>query len=146
MKKIADLLQNIKEQPEFKKLSVYELTKQVVDSLPERLKKGVKYSYLKNSSIVFVLLHPLYKKEFIFSKDKISSIIKEIPFEIEITGMSFVIINESVCSQKDKNFSENDLLFKERSLALFVNNLKNQKLFKILENIRETISLNKTNT
>ena len=32
MKKIADLLQNIKEQPEFKKLSIYEFTKKVVDS------------------------------------------------------------------------------------------------------------------
>lgn len=39
MKKISDLLIDIKNQPEFKKLSIYEFTRKIVDSLPERLKK-----------------------------------------------------------------------------------------------------------
>ena len=145
MKKISDLLIDIKNQPVFKKLSIYEFTRKIVDSLPERLKKGVKYSFLKNSSIVFVLLHPLYKKEFIFAKDTIQAIVKEIPFDIDITGMSFVIINEGSSSHENNCLSQKELFYKERSLALFSNNLKNDKLFKLFENIRESIIFNKIN-
>ena len=135
MKKINEILSHLKNNPEFRKINTSILIKKFIDVLPVKLKKGIKFGYVKNQTLFFVLTHPVYKMEFEYNKALIKSLLKE--FKIDnIDDVSFFVTN--VIEKKEKEEIET-ILFKERSYGIFENKAKDENIFKRFEKIREII-------
>ena len=120
MKKINEILSHLKNNPEFSKINTSFLIKKFIEVLPLKLKKGVKFAYVKNQTLFFVLTHPVYKMEFEYNK----------------ADIGFFITN--VIEKKEEEKAPIPL-YKERSYGIFENKAKDEYLFKRFEKIREII-------
>ena len=135
MKKINEILSHLKNNPEFSKINTSFLIKKFIEVLPLKLKKGVKFAYVKNQTLFFVLTHPVYKMEFEYNKADIKSLLKN--FKIaNVEDIGFFITN--VIEKKEKEI-EPTPLYKERSYGIFDNKAKDEYIFKKFEKIREII-------
>ena len=135
MKKINEILSHLKNNPEFSKINTSFLIKKFIEVLPLKLKKGVKFAYVKNQTLFFVLTHPVYKMEFEYNKADIKSLLKN--FKIaNVEDIGFFITN--VIEKKEEQKAP-ILLYKERSYGIFENKVKDEYLFKRFEKIREII-------
>ncbi len=135
MKKINEILSHLKNNPEFSKINTSFLIKKFIEVLPLKLKKGVKFAYIKNQTLYFVLTHPVYKMEFEYNKADIKSLLKK--FKIaNVEDIGFFITNVIEKKEEEK---EPFLLYTERSYGIFENRAKNEYIFKKFEKIREII-------
>ena len=135
MKKINEILSHLKNNPEFSKINTSFLIMKFIDVLPLKLKKGVKFGYVKNQTLYFVLTHPVYKMEFEYNKADIKSLLKK--FKIaNVEDIGFFVTN--VIEKKEMKRSE-EPLYKERSYGIFENKVKDENLFRKFERIREII-------
>ena len=135
MKKINEILSHLKNNPEFRKINTSLLIMKFIDILPLKLKKGVKFGYIKNQTLYFVLTHPVYKMEFEYNKADIKSLLKN--FKIaNVEDIGFFITN--VIEKKEEQKAP-ILLYEERSYGIFENKAKDEYLFKRFEKIREII-------
>ena len=135
MKKINEILSHLKNNPEFSKINTSFLIKKFIEVLPLKLKKGVKFAYVKNQTLFFVLTHPVYKMEFEYNKADIKSLLKN--FKIaNVEDIGFFITN--VIEKKEEEKAPIPL-HKERSYGIFENKAKDEYLFKRFEKIREII-------
>ena len=135
MKKINEILSHLKNNPEFSKINTSFLIKKFIEVLPLKLKKGVKFAYVKNQTLYFVLTHPVYKMEFEYNKADIKSLLKN--FKIaNVEDIGFFITN---VIEKKEEPKEPTPLYKERSYGIFENRAKDEYIFKKFEKIREII-------
>jgi hypothetical protein len=135
MKKINEILSHLKNNPEFSKINTSFLIKKFIEVLPLKLKKGVKFAYVKNQTLYFVLTHPVYKMEFEYNKADIKSLLKT--FKIaNVEDIGFFITN--VIEKKEEQ-KEPMPLYVERSYGIFENRAKDEYIFKKFEKIREII-------
>ena len=135
MKKINEILSHLKNNPEFSKINTSFLIKKFIEVLPLKLKKGVKFAYVKNQTLYFVLTHPVYKMEFEYNKADIKSLLKN--FKIaNVEDIGFFITN--VIERKEV-LKEPAPLYIERSYGIFENKAKNEQIFRKFEKIREII-------
>lgn len=135
MKKINEILSHLKNNPEFSKINTSFLIKKFIEVLPLKLKKGVKFAYVKNQTLFFVLTHPVYKMEFEYNKADIKSLLKN--FKIaNVEDIGFFITN--VIEKKEKENAPISL-YKERSFGIFDNKAKDEYLFRKFEKIRAII-------
>lgn len=135
MKKINEILSHLKNNPEFSKINTSFLIKKFIEVLPLKLKKGVKFAYVKNQTLYFVLTHPVYKMEFEYNKADIKSLLKN--FKIaNVEDIGFFITN---VIEKKEDPKEPIPLYIERSYGIFENRAKDEYIFKKFEKIREII-------
>jgi hypothetical protein len=135
MKKINEILSHLKNNPEFRKINTSLLIMKFIDILPLKLKKGVKFGYIKNQTLYFVLTHPVYKMEFEYNKADIKSLLKS--FKIaNVEDIGFFVTN---IIEKKENNKEVIVFYKERSYGIFENKAKDEYIFKKFEKIRELI-------
>ena len=135
MKKINEILSHLKNNPEFSKINTSFLIMKFIDVLPLKLKKGVKFGYVKNQTLYFVLTHPVYKMEFEYNKADIKSLLKK--FKIaNVEDIGFFVTN---IIEKKETKKTDEPLYKERSYGIFENKVKDERLFRKFERIREII-------
>ena len=135
MKKINEILSHLKNNPEFRKINTSFLIMKFINVLPLKFRKGIKFGYIKNQTLYFVLTHPVYKMEFEYNKADIKSLLKN--FKIaNVEDIGFFITN--VIEKKEKE-NEPIPLYKERSYGIFDNKAKDEYIFKKFEKIREII-------
>lgn len=135
MKKINEILSHLKNNPEFRKINTSILITKFIDVLPLKLKKGIKFGYVKNQTLFFVLTHPVYKMEFEYNKALIKSLLKN--FKIaNVEDIGFFVTN--VIEKKESEKKE-DPMYVERSYGIFENKAKDEMIFKKFEKIREII-------
>ena len=135
MKKINEILSHLKNNPEFRKINTSILITKFIDVLPLKLKKGIKFGYVKNQTLFFVLTHPVYKMEFEYNKALIKSLLKNFKIaNVEDIGFFVTNIIEKKVSEK-----EEIPMYKERSYGIFENKAKDEMIFKKFEKIREII-------
>ena len=137
MKKINEILSHLKNNPEFSKINTSFLIKKFIEVLPLKLKKGVKFAYVKNQTLYFVLTHPVYKMEFEYNKADIKSLLKNYKIA-NVEDIGFFITN--VIERKEEPQKATPL-YTERSYGIFENRAKNEYLFKKFEKIREIIKI-----
>ncbi len=127
MKKINEILTHLKNKT----------IKKFIESLPLKLKKGIKFAYIRGEFLYFVLSHPVYKMEFEYNKSLINSLLKKSKLK-KLKEAKFFVTNkiEKKSSSKSSVF---DNIFKERSYGIFENNIKDEKLHQRVENIRRII-------
>lgn len=136
MKKVNNILTHLKYNPDFKKLSTNIALEKLINALPAKLSKGVKFAYIKKQILFFVLTHPVYKMEFEYNKTLIKALLKTASIE-NIDDVKFFVTNR--IEKKVKQKIPDQPSFKERSYGIFENSCKNEKLNKLFEEIRNII-------
>jgi hypothetical protein len=135
MKKVNDILTHLKFNPEFKKLNTHTTLQKLINTLPLKLKKGVKFAYIKKDILFFVLTHPVYKMEFSHNKDLIWSLLKTLGIA-NISDINFFVTN--VMEKKESPLEEKPF-FQERSYGIFENFIQDKPLHHKIETIRKLI-------
>lgn len=135
MKKVNDILTHLKFNPEFKKLNTHTTLQKLINTLPLKLKKGVKFAYIKKDVLFFVLTHPVFKMEFTHNKDLIWSLLKTLGIA-NISDIQFFVTN--VMEKKEEPVEEKPY-FEERSYGIFENYIEDKTLHHKIELIRKLI-------
>lgn len=135
MKKINEILVHLKSNPNFKKINTSSQIEQIIQILDPRIKKGIKFAYIKDDILYFVLTHSVFKYELDCSKEHIKSSLKKVP------NLNIKDIISFVTNKKEIKKTENKTIptYQERSYGIFENTLKDEKLFEKFEEIRELI-------
>src|SRR5574344_1162622 len=104
MKNINEILNHITNNPSYDKLNIFLEIKRFVNILPLKLKSGIKFVYIKNQTMHFVLTHQLFKVEFEHNKDTLKALLKMADIK-DVSNFVFFVSN-SVDNLIKKN-SEN---------------------------------------
>lgn len=135
MKNASEILTHLKYYPEFKKINTNITIERLINALPLKMKKGVKFGYIKNQTLFFVLTHPVYKMEFEYNKSLIKSLLKTANIA-NVNDVKFFVTN---IIEKKEETQEIKSYYNERSHGIFENFCKDEKLKKRFEEIREII-------
>lgn len=135
MKKINEILSHLKNNPEFRKINTQETIQKFIELLPLKLRKGIKFAYVKRQILYFVLTHPVYKMEFEYNKSLINTLLKKSNIA-NIDDMRFFVTN--IIEKKQEETIKYEF-YKERSFGIFENNIKNENLHNKIEKIRNII-------
>ena len=135
MKKVNDILTHLKYNPKFKKINTNEKLDNLIQVLPLKLKKGVKFAYIKRQILFFVLSHPVYKMEFEYNKEIIKSLLKKASIA-NVEEIRFFVTNKLEKKEPEKVEAP---FFTERSYGIFENKVEDEKLYKKFEEIRGII-------
>ena len=130
-----EILCHLKNNPEFRKINTQETIQRFIDLLPLKLRKGIKFAYVKKQILYFVLTHPVYKMEFDYNKSLINSLLKKAAIA-NVEELKFFVSNKIEKKVKTEQKFE---YFKERSYGIFSNSIKDEKLHKKVEEIRNII-------
>ena len=136
MKKVNEILTHLKYNPEFKKINTNEKLDNLIQVLPLKLKKGVKFAYIKKQILFFVLTHPVYKMEFEYNKDFIKSLLKKASIA-NVEDIRFFVTNKLEKREIEK---VEEPSFSERSYGIFENKVEDIKLHNKFEEIRNIIN------
>ena len=136
MKNMLEIIKHLKNNPQFSKINSSVAIDKFVKLLPLKLSKGVKFGYVRNNILFFVLTHPVFKMEFEYNKALIKSLLKTYP-DIQAGDINFFVTN--VIEKKEKNNDKKIEYYTERSYGIFDNKVKNPKLKKEFEEIRNII-------
>jgi len=135
MKKLNEILSHLKNNPDFRRINTQKTIDKIIEILPPKMKKGVKFAYIRNQILFFVLTHPVYKMEFEYNKSLINDLLKKTNMT-NINEIRFFVTNKIDKKEKNNNFQED---YKERSHGLFQNSIKDEKLHNKFEQIRQII-------
>ena len=135
MKNVSEILSHLKNNPEFRRINTQSIITKFIDLLPDKLKKGIKFAYVKREILFFVLSHPVYKMEFEYNKSLINDLLRQANIA-NIQELRFFVTNK--IERKEKKI-EVSYTFKERSYGIFDNPIKNKKLHQKVEDIRKII-------
>lgn len=131
-----EILCHLKNNPEFRKINTQETIQRFIDLLPLKLKKGIKFAYVKKQILYFVLTHPVYKMEFEYNKSLINSLLKKAAIA-NVEEVNFFVSNK--IEKKEEIKKEEVEYYKERSYGIFSNPIKDEKLHNKVEEIRKII-------
>lgn len=141
MKSASQIITSIQNKPQFSKLSKYSCIKRVESIFTPALQKMIKFSYIKNNTLFFVLNHPGAKQEFDNNIQSIKSALKfYTPPECENTAFNdikaFVThtpqIKEVLAPQKRQ-------IYLERAKGDFTITISNPKLNALVKSIQNII-------
>ena len=135
MKNMLEIIKHLKNNPQFGKINSSQAIKKFVELLPLKLSKGVKFGYVRNNILFFVLTHPVYKMEFEYNKALIKSLLKTYN-KIDVADVKFFVTN--VIEKKEAPKKE-PILYEERSYGIFENKVTNPILNEEFEKIRNII-------
>ncbi len=135
MKKLNEILSHLKKNPEFRKINTSSSIERLIELLPLKLRKGIKFAYIKKQTLYFVLTHPVYKMEFEYNKGDIKSLLKKINIA-NVEDIAFFVTNKIEKKEKPKEPIE---YYNEKSNAIFENKATNEHIFKKFEEIRRII-------
>ncbi|WP_419765062.1 MAG: DUF721 domain-containing protein [Arcobacter sp.] len=135
MKNANEILTHLKYYPEFKKINTNITIERLINALPLKLKKGIKFGYIKNQTLFFVLTHPVYKMEFEYNKSLIKSLLKKANIA-NVNDIKFFVTN--VIEKKEEVHEQKDFYI-ERAHGIFENFCKDEKLRNKFEEIRKVI-------
>ncbi|MFA6193151.1 MAG: hypothetical protein WC665_12470 [Sulfurimonas sp.] len=76
MKNASQIINSIQNKPQFSKLSKYKCIKRIESVFIPALQRMIKFAYIKNDTLFFVLSHPAGKQEFDNNIQSIKSALK----------------------------------------------------------------------
>jgi len=141
MKNSAQILSHLRHQPQFLKLAQHECIQSVQKLFPPHLQRMIRFAYIRNQILFFVFNHPGAKQEFDIIIDSIKTPLKTYPPKTCEKSpfddiRAFVTHQRSVATTEDKT---SEMSYKERSSGSFSNPASSERLYKIIEKIRESI-------
>ena len=141
MKNVSDILNSLQNKPQFSKLSHYRCIDRIQSLFSPPLQKMVKFAYIKNTTLFFVLNHPGAKQEFDNNIQSIKSALKFCNPE-ECQGENIQDIKAFVTHTPTKIFQieeKEPQIYPERSSGEFKINIHNQELKSLVESIQNII-------
>lgn len=139
MKNMNDIIKHLKYDPCFKKLNTSKLIEEFICVLPPKLKNGIKFAYIKNDIMYFVLKHQTFNMEFKYNKDLIKSLLKYSKLNY-IKDINFFVTNKPPRKKIEEFFTiAKNPTYKERSYGIFSNKAKNPIVKNFFEEIRKII-------
>ena len=146
MKDSKTIISHLKKHPSLKTLEQEECFDMLITLLPNSLSDFIKFLYIKNDILFFVLKHPSAKMEFNYKRNLIKDILKKIEsFHPKCKCINLKEIKAFVSNKKELKpeiFKNATIFYKERSLGDFTNKTKDEKLHEIFEKIRKEILKN----
>ncbi|OCL86810.1 hypothetical protein AAX26_01116 [Aliarcobacter thereius] len=136
MKNINEILAHIALNPNFNKINIFLDIKRFVNILPLKLKSGIKFVYIRNQTMHFVLKHQLFKVEFEHNKQTLEALLKMAKIE-NVNSFAFFVTNVIEKAVQEKEYIEEKYI--ERSFAIFENKAKDKEIYKKFEDIRTII-------
>jgi hypothetical protein len=143
MKDSLTIISHLKRHPYFKNLEQRECFDILIKLLPNSLSNFIKFIYVKNSILFFVLSHPSAKMEFNYKRNLIKEILKKIEsFHPNCRCINLDDIRAFVSNKKEPKEDlpkDATFVYKERSSGEFKNQIEDEELREIFEKIREEI-------
>lgn len=130
-----EILCHLKNNPEFRKINTQDTIQKFIELLPLKLKKGIKFAYIRRQILYFVLTHPVYKMEFEYNKSLINTLLKKANIA-NVDEVKFFVTNK--IQRKEKKIEKTET-FNERSYGIFQNSIKDERLHTLAEEIRNII-------
>lgn len=141
MKNSTQILSHLRHRPQFSRLSHYACIQSVQRLFSPHLQKMIRFGYIRNNTLFFVLDHPGAKQEFDTIIDSIKTPLKSYP-PPACSGSSFNDIRAFVTHRRPLQPVQSvssRLEYTERSSGTFSNPVSDQRLHDIIESIRHTI-------
>jgi len=142
MKSAHDIIHSIQNRPQFSKLSRFKCIDKIRLSFSLPLQKMIKFAYIKNSTLFFVLNHPGAKQEFDNNIQSIKSALKFVqPKECEELNITDIkaFVTHTPTQKKSSAAVAKPQNYPERAAGTFEIHTKDEKLQRLLESIREII-------
>ena len=145
MKNSSDILNSLQNKPQFSKLSHYKCIHKIQSVFSPPLQKMIKFAYIKNNTLFFVLNHPGAKQEFDNNIQGIKSALKfHTPQECSdetITDIkAFVTHTPSLHVSTQANTEPKKVLtYKERATGNFEIPVHDEKLRELIRSIQNII-------
>ncbi len=145
MKSSSDILNSLQNKPQFSKLSQYKCIHKIQSAFSTPLQKMIKFAYIKNKTLFFVLNHPGAKQEF---DNNIQSIKSALKFHTpaECIDETITDIKAFVSHTPSLHVSTVELLtpkkivsYKERAKGDFEIPVHDEKLKELILSIRNII-------
>ena len=148
MKNSSDIINSLQNKPQFSKLSKYKCIDKIQSIFSPPLQKMIKFAYIKNHTLFFVLNHPGAKQEFDNNIQSIKSALKfYTPSECEDDNIQDIkaFVTHSPTSHKDLHVgikAKEIETYKERSSGNFSISVKDEKLKELIRSIQNIIKKN----
>jgi len=141
MKNASDILNSLQNKPQFSKLSHYKCINKIQSLFSAPLQRMIKFAYIKNATLFFVLNHPGAKQEFDNNIQSIKSALKFYnPEECEENSVkdikAFVTHTPSKVLTQPKHQVQR---YTERSKGEFEINIQNEQLRSLVQSIQTII-------
>jgi len=141
MKNASQIINSIQNKPQFSKLSKYKCMKRIESIFIPALQKMIKFSYIKNDTLFFVLSHPGGKQEFDNNIQNIKSALNfHMPEEcsdILIKDIKAFVTHTPI--KKVQEFKKVDVTYAERATGNFSINIHDEKLNALVRSIQKII-------
>jgi len=142
MKNSAQVLSHIVHQPQYKKLSQHQCINVIKTLFPPHIQSMISFAYVKHKVLYFVLSHNGAKQEFDIIISSIKTPLKLHPPQ-KCQGLEFddirAYVSHKPISKVTEVKKETEAHYEERALGEFTNSVSDEKLHKIIENIRSSI-------
>lgn len=146
MKDSKTIISHLKKTPSLKTLEQEECFDILIKLLPNSISNFIKFLYIKNSILFFVLKHPSAKMEFNYKRNLIKEILNKIEsFHPNCKCINLTDIRAFVSNKKELVLDTPKsavFIYKERSFGEFKNETKDKKLHEVFEKIRKEILKN----
>lgn len=141
MKNASQIINSIQNKPQFSKLSKYKCIKRIESVFIPALQRMIKFAYIKNDTLFFVLSHPAGKQEFDNNIQSIKSALKfHMPEECKETLIND--IKAFVTHTPIKTVEEVQrkvMKYPERATGNFSINIEDEKLNTLVKSIQDII-------
>jgi hypothetical protein len=141
MKNASQIINSIQNKPQFSKLSKYKCIKRIESIFIPALQKMIKFSYIKNDTLFFVLSHPAGKQEFDNNIVNIKSALKfykpEECSETIINDIKAFVTHTPLKTVVTEQKTEQK--YAERATGNFSVNIHDEKLNSLVKSIQEII-------
>ncbi len=145
MKNASQIINSIQNKPQFSKLSKYKCIKRIESVFIPALQKMIKFSYIKNDVLFFVLTHPAGKQEFDNNIQSIKSALKfHMPEECKETVINDIKAFVTHTPIKKAVEAEQKVMrYPERATGNFSVNIDDEKLNTLVKSIQTIIKAKK---
>jgi hypothetical protein len=141
MKNASQIINSIQSRPQFSKLSKYKCIKRIESIFIPALQRMIKFSYIKNDTLFFVLSHPAGKQEFDNNIQNIKSALNfHMPEECKETPIKDIkafVTHTPI--KKATQAPKKEYKYKERAIGNFTINIHDEKLNSLVRSIQKII-------
>ena len=145
MKNASQIINIIQNKPQFSKLSRYKCIQRVQSIFVPALQRMIKFAYIKNDILYFVLNHPAAKQEFDNNIQNIKSALNfHTPEECSQTLLKDIKAFVTHTPNKEHIVvKKENLRYQERASGDFIINIKDEKLNMLVKSIQNIIKSKK---
>lgn len=145
MKDSRSMISHLIKQPSFQKCEQIRCFEKLLALLPSTFTQWIKFLYIKNETLFFVLNHPCAKMEFNYKRNLIKSLLSAlVNLNPECQSLRVKEIQSFVSNVKDETpqlfTQDGTIVYSEQSKAAFDNHCESEALHALFEAIRKEIA------